>query len=573
MDLKCFVYPGWEPKIRPGAARRDWMDGSPESFAYRCLPLTIANSHGWEILNPCACEVVWNGGPAAEDVVVTPDPGASPRAVPVALFGLGTVTFHIEGIFRTPPGWNLWAGGPPNMVKDGAGPLSGVIETDWSPFTFTMNWKLTRPRHPVRFELDEPICFIFPVERKTVESVAPRFVAMGDDPALKAAFEAWSQSRDAFQARMRQHPPATPAEKWQKFYYRGTDVSGHCPITDHQSKLRAAPFEGEDLVAPRHPPPPAPPKGRPRGQISRAAASAEPSFQAAKYAWMLDTLERQRQLSTAASGVFRAEGITNQAFLDGFYALNRPLIIAGEITGWPALQKWTPDYLGAKLAGRFIEVQAGRTASAQYERRKDDHAQIMPFETFMDRITGPALEANGAQNDIYLTAYNSRANREALAPLCEDMGVLPKLLQQTDPSDGGMMWIGPGGAFTPLHHDLTNNLFVQIVGAKRFVMAPATALPNMYNDQHVFSEISDVKDPNLNLGHYPKLARVKFHEFILNPGEILFIPIGWWHQVTSLDFSVSATYTNFLWPNLGHDEHPNHPPIDSSSSPVTDYQF
>jgi hypothetical protein len=526
MDLKCFVFPGWEPKIRPGGARRDWMDESPESFAYRCLPLSIANSHGWEILNPCSCEVVWNGGPAAEDVVVTPDPGASPRAVPVALFGVGTVTFHVEGIFRTPPGWNLWVGGPPNVAKDGAGPLSGVIETDWSPFTFTMNWKLTRPHHPVRFERDEPICFVFPVERKTLESVKPSFVAMDDDPELKAAFQAWSQSRDAFQVRMREHPPATPAEKWQKFYYRGADVSGHCPITDHQSKLRAAPFKGQALVAPREPPPPDQPKAEPQPRVQSPPPPAD-------------------------SAIFRAEGVTSQAFLDSFYALNRPLIIGGELADWKAFQSWSPDYLRAKLAGRSVEVQADRGTNANYERRKDDHAQTMPFETFMDRITGP-----GAPNDTYLTAYNARANGEALAPLREDMGVLPKFLRQTDSSDGGMMWIGPCGAFTPLHHDLTNNLFVQIVGRKRFVMAPATALPNMYNDLHVFSEIGDVKDPGVDLARHSRLAQVKFHEFIVNPGDILFIPIGWWHQVTALDFSVSVTYTNFLWPNLGHEGHP-----------------
>ena len=51
MDLTCFLHPGWQPLIRPAPARRDWMDATPESFAYRCLPLDIANAHGWELLN------------------------------------------------------------------------------------------------------------------------------------------------------------------------------------------------------------------------------------------------------------------------------------------------------------------------------------------------------------------------------------------------------------------------------------------------------------------------------------------------------------------------------------------
>ncbi|MGH7010325.1 MAG: cupin-like domain-containing protein [Caulobacteraceae bacterium] len=42
----------------------------------------------------------------------------------------------------------------------------------------------------------------------------------------------------------------------------------------------------------------------------------------------------------------------------------------------------------------------------------------------------------------------------------------------------------------------------------------------------------------------------------LEAGEALFIPIGWWHQVTSLEFSVTATFTNFLWPNDGFSGYP-----------------
>jgi uncharacterized protein DUF6065 len=61
MDLICYLHPGWRPLIRPASAKRDWMDQTSESFAYRCLPLNIANAHGWELLNPCAFDACWNG--------------------------------------------------------------------------------------------------------------------------------------------------------------------------------------------------------------------------------------------------------------------------------------------------------------------------------------------------------------------------------------------------------------------------------------------------------------------------------------------------------------------------------
>ena len=52
-ELICYVRQGWAPRIAPASARRDWMTSTPESFAYRCLPLAIANAHGWEVLSPC----------------------------------------------------------------------------------------------------------------------------------------------------------------------------------------------------------------------------------------------------------------------------------------------------------------------------------------------------------------------------------------------------------------------------------------------------------------------------------------------------------------------------------------
>src|SRR5258708_9907512 len=152
MDLLCHLPPGWEPLIRPAEATRRWMAATPESFAYRCLPLNVANAHGWEILSPVAFEACWSGGSDTRDIAIRLPEGAKPELAPVSIFGQGVLTFHIFGLFRTQPGWNLWVGGSPNRPKDGIFPLAGVIETDWSPYTFTMNWRFTRANHWVRFD-------------------------------------------------------------------------------------------------------------------------------------------------------------------------------------------------------------------------------------------------------------------------------------------------------------------------------------------------------------------------------------------------------------------------------------
>jgi ribosomal protein L16 Arg81 hydroxylase len=108
-----------------------------------------------------------------------------------------------------------------------------------------------------------------------------------------------------------------------------------------------------------------------------------------------------------------------------------------------------------------------------------------------------------------------------------------------------------------LHHDLTDNLIAQMVGRKRLKLVPAAHVGKLYNHQHVFSEIVDLEDPSLDLSQFPLLAKSQVYDVTLSPGEIIFVPLGWWHQVKSLDFSVTITYTNFLWPNDSYQDYPS----------------
>ena len=137
------------------------------------------------------------------------------------------------------------------------------------------------------------------------------------------------------------------------------------------------------------------------------------------------------------------------------------------------------------------------------------------------------------------------------------MGFPDKFLTREVDQPNGMMWIGPAGTLTSLHHDLTNNLIAQVVGRKRLLVLPAAEVGKLYNHLHVFSEIADLEDPALNLAQFPRLADARFSVATLMPGEMIFMPLAWWHQVRSIDFSVTVTYTNFRWPNDGYENFPS----------------
>jgi hypothetical protein len=468
------------------------------------------------------------------------------------------VTFHVEGIFRTSPGWSLWVGGSPNRPKDAIQPLTGIVETDWSPFTFTMNWRFTRTGFPVRFEAMEPIAFLFPIERTVLESVKPRFERLDADPALSERFFAWSRARDAFQASVARSPPRTRADQWQKHYYRGVDVAGETLAVDHRAKLRLAPFDdgatpGLSAAPTRDTFVPGTPKAL------APAASADPASRTEvdlrRREWLLESMERQRALSPRAAALDRRPGMSAEAFLDHYYAPGRPVIITGEMAHWPALARWTPEYLKARVGPQEIEYQGGRDADAHFERNMAAHRTRGPFDAFIDRITRP-----GAANDAYLTAANAAANGRALAALHADLGRLDNLLAR--PREGepqGMMWIGAANSFTPLHHDLTNNLIGQVVGRKRVKLVPASEVGRLYNDQGVYSAIKDLEDPSLDPVRFGRLEGARIYDIILEPGDLLFVPLAWWHQVRALEFSVTVTYTDFLWPNAAHADFPGEP--------------
>lgn len=246
MQLLCYKLHPNPPEFVPASPVRDWMDASPDRFAYRCLPLNIANSYGWEILSPAAFEITWNGRPEKEAIQFRSLDNFQPLTnLVLSHFSMGVVTFHVGYMFRTPPGWDLLATAPMNRPKHGIAALSGIIETDWLPFPFTMNWKMTAPG-TVRFDKGDPICTIIPIQHDMLESFRPEMRVMDAEPELKAEYEAWLKSRTEFLANLANHDPQTVRQAWQKFYFKGQQLTTGEMIETHKSKLRLAQPEEPD---------------------------------------------------------------------------------------------------------------------------------------------------------------------------------------------------------------------------------------------------------------------------------------------------------------------------------------
>jgi hypothetical protein len=222
------------------------MDESGDRFAYRCLPMLLANTAGWVITNPAKFYVSWNGGEKTHDLSIEFPKNADDRIV--SHFGNGVLTFTLPYLFQTPKNINLWVKGPSNWPKDGIQALEGIVETDWATATFTMNWKLTRPNHIVSFAVGEPICMVIPISRGLAEGLNPVQTLIKDNPELQARHLCWAKQREQFLKLAAQGNPTVIKEQWQKDYFKGHAPSGEV-FPEHQTQINLKPFSKQQTEA------------------------------------------------------------------------------------------------------------------------------------------------------------------------------------------------------------------------------------------------------------------------------------------------------------------------------------
>lgn len=236
------VSQGWSQQIAPAEVARPWMSKTRCGFANRCLPLLIANQAGWVILSSHTVRATWDGGEGLDNVQVEHAGGAPPYPAS-SHFGHGILTWNLEYLFRTSPGYNLLVRGPANCPKDGASALEGIVETDWCSATFTVNWKLTRPGHVVTFEEGEPVAMIVPQRRGDLESFHPEIRDLHADPEVARSYARWRDDRVQFLEELPVIGSQANREEWQRHYVHGEAADG-TKAPEHQRKLTLRPFAG-----------------------------------------------------------------------------------------------------------------------------------------------------------------------------------------------------------------------------------------------------------------------------------------------------------------------------------------
>jgi hypothetical protein len=104
--------------------------------------------------------------------------------------------------------------------------------------------------------------------------------------------------------------------------------------------------------------------------------------------------------------------------------------------------------------------------------------------------------------------------------------------------DSNELFVGMIGATTPLHFDERENLFFQARGQKEICLFPFTDYTSVYPfpTTHPCDRQSMVGDPrHCDLEAFPEFKNISGHYAVLNAGDLLYLPYGWWHWLRNLD--------------------------------------
>lgn len=239
-----------------------------------------------------------------------------------------------------------------------------------------------------------------------------------------------------------------------------------------------------------------------------------------------------------------------KAFREEIVPNGLPVVLKDLVRDWPAVRAGQQsaqalgNYLSALDQGKPVAVLEGQPAirghffyredmrGLNFERRPATiRATIDRLLAQMDNPDPPALYIESTPTPEHLPLFASE-NRQPLLP----EGVVPRI------------WVG-NTLTVQTHFDLSSNIACVAGGRRRFTLFPPEQLPNLYMGPIEFTisgpPISMVSASNPDLARFPRFAEAQAHALHaeLGPGDAIYIPYGWWHQVESLtSFNVLVNY-------------------------------
>jgi hypothetical protein len=236
---------------------------------------------------------------------------------------------------------------------------------------------------------------------------------------------------------------------------------------------------------------------------------------------MRDAIKRVARDLPAISAVPRM-GTLDAAAFRAQAEKGLPFLISGVVNRWP-LSALSPQTLRDRFSDLPVRARVGDYVNTAFA--PDRAMQDMSMLEYLE------LVSTGTQD---LPPYLGNLELRELNSMC----YWPAYFGKMGPP---RFWLGPAGTVTPLHCDYDDNIFAQIWGTKRIFLSPPHHDEFLYPSEAnaiLFGSPFNPEEPDFE--KFPLARQASMIECIVNPGDLLYVPAGWYHQVRSLTFSLSA---------------------------------
>jgi hypothetical protein len=261
-------------------------------------------------------------------------------------------------------------------------------------------------------------------------------------------------------------------------------------------------------------------------------------------------------MSFAESPIRRLSGFAPDAIpFDELIEAQEPVVMEGLARDWPLVASGrkgpaaAADYLKRSAGDRPVTAFTGPPEIGGRFHYNADltglnfTAERMPLTHFLDTVLAhlddpapPSFYAGSTDLDIYLPGLREENDLRLDHPAFSAQPPLASI------------WIG-NRTIAAAHHDMSNNLACCMVGRRRFTLFPPEQGANLYpgplepTPAGQVVTMVDFRDPDLE--RYPRFREAMAAAQVadLEPGDVLFYPALWWHQVEALDpFNAMINY-------------------------------
>jgi ribosomal protein L16 Arg81 hydroxylase len=224
--------------------------------------------------------------------------------------------------------------------------------------------------------------------------------------------------------------------------------------------------------------------------------------------------------------------LSKAEFVKNHFGPSIPVVIKGGANNYKAFKKWSTDYFISLFGKKKVDVRTSQ--SGVYDYHKGSVSRVfLPFEEAVDYIK---------ENKAYYLQQSSIPENfpELLGDLDE-----PMWMEETDKDKVRNLWLGGLGCVSPLHFDGSDNFLIQIKGKKEIILFHPDDDKYLYQNVHgskTLRQISLIDLDNVDHQKFPLFEKAVAYKAIIGPGDILYIPLHWWHHVRSMDLSININY-------------------------------